>query len=123
MRFRLNKKAILCSKLNKKIAFAKLIVQVYDALIEKAAKNNVNETLYTMLLKFRQQALTHVDMAQATLQILQGDNSIISLSKIDISFKKALKIINVIAWQDTSFIHAMNALFGAELMDAKGWEN
>ena len=113
---------LLLDKLSERLAFERMGVRLYDALINKVwASHEPNAPDIKELAEIRDQELAHFVLLHQWIKKLGGDPTSESPCA-DVSGVASRGVMQVVADPRTSVAQSLNAVLTAELTDNAGWE-
>lgn len=114
---------IFLDKLGERIAFEKMGVRLYDALLRKYYKTPDKQNLPELerLEQFYMEELKHIEMASDILSSLGGDPTMLTDSAY-LSKTSSSGWIKVMNDPKTTFLHSLETILQVELVDNTCWE-
>ena len=115
--------SVFLDLMGERIAYERLAIRLYDALLCKHAAAELRETEPRVqdLALIRNQELDHLALLVATLERLGGDPTAVTPSA-DATAVASRGLMQVLSDPRTTFTQAMRAMLQAELADHCGWE-
>lgn len=113
--------AMLIDKIGERIAFERMGIRLYEALIAKLTSLQVTPSTLDILKNFQKEEGLHLNIVTEAMLIIGGDPTA-ETPCADITAVASAGILKVITDPRTNAAQSFQALLAAELIDTSSWE-
>jgi len=112
--------SVLVDHLGARLAFERTGVRLYEAVLAKMDSVGIDNAMRTVLQRFHEQELHHIQMVRSALQSLGADDTA-QTPAADIAGVQSSGLIQVATDPRTNALQCLDALLTAELKDGESW--